>query len=584
VFSNVYVASSSGGATPRDKPIPSCAPDSDCSYGYYGSNAVKITIADVSAEPPRVERELYYEGSYLSARRYQENGADVVRVVVQGGSEYNGLYQPQIQWYDAWGQPYAEEEIDSQLDEWVRRTSATIRKTDLRSWLPEAYEGKDGQKVELSRQCESYYVPAAGISEYGLTQVLSLDLTKPTAAPGGVTIVGATSTVYSSAAQLVLAQPDYRWGGPFGDLGVVDEQRSAVHVFDVSGARTAYRASGWIPGILPPSNPQFGIDTSKDGTLRFATTGWVRDEPSASPDSPAFWSQHPETRVFTAALSGHELHIIGKSGDLGLPQETIQSARFVGDRAYVVTFRQTDPLVVVDVHDPKAPTVLGQIKIPGFSQYMHPLDDGHLITVGQNAQRGIQLQLFDVSNPMAIPPPKVLDFGAGSSSEVSYSHKAFTLYEGVLAMPLSSYSNSKDAPFGHSYYTSQLLLTKVDANNGFTLLGTVDHSELYADNGLGTRCGACDQLGCYDYTCGYQPEVRRGHFVSGDGKTYVYSFSYAGVLVNDLADLAQPLASVGLPAPKGVGYRGPVDGDVLPLPPVRDGGVAIGVDGGGSTN
>jgi Beta propeller domain len=602
IFSSTLVADGGQDSVGSDIAAPACAPGGACSYPYpypypgKGSNALKITIADFSGDVAKVERELYYEGSYVSARRYSDAAADVVRVVVQGGSEFYGLYQPEIQWSDAWGKPYDDAAIASQLEQWEARQVGSIRKTVLADWLPTAYEGKDGKTVELSRQCESYYVPVAGLSEYGLTQVVTLDVKQPAAAPGGVTVVGNTSTVYSNGQRLVLAQPDYRWNSAGGDLGVINTQSTAFHVFDLAGADTKYAASGWLDGFLPPHNPQFGIDVAADGTLRIATTGQVRDKPGADRKDPQFWSTHPETHVTTAKVNANKLEVVAKTPNLGLPRETIQSARFVGDRAYVVTFEQTDPLVVVDVKDAANPHEIGQIKIPGFSQYMHPLDDNHLITVGQSGRGGIQLQLFDVSNPAAIPEPKLLDFGTGSSSSASYEHKAFTFYQGTLAIPVSGYSQSAD--YRYSYFSSALQLVKVDANAGFTLLGTVDHTKLYADNGLGVKCGVCDAVGCYDYGCGYQPEVRRGAFISGDNNTYVYSFSYAGVLVNNLADLSKPVASVSLPQPKfdygygdvdyvtepGVGTRPSSPGDATDPNPGTgvDAGSAISVQDAGA--
>ncbi|MET0340860.1 MAG: beta-propeller domain-containing protein, partial [Polyangiales bacterium] len=532
-----------------------CPADADC-RGGGGASVLKVTQLDVSIDPPRVERERYYEGSYVSSRRYTAEASDLVRVVVQSTTAYQNLYAPELDWFDAWGRKYAPDVIDGQLAAWEARQTSAIRATTLSDWLPKAWEKQNGARVEISPACESYYVPVAGLADYGLTQVLGIDMRQPSAAATGVTIVGATSTVYSNWNRLVLAQPDYRWSSTARDFGMLTEQRTALHTFELGGATTRYLASGWVPGHLPPHNPQFGIDVAADGTVRVATTGDVRDDPNAKPSTPAFWAQHPETRVITARADGTQLREVGRSRDLGLPRERVQSARFVGNRAYVVTFLQTDPLVVVDVANAASPTVLGEIKIPGFSQYMHPLDENHLITVGQSAQRGIQLQLFDVTNPASIPAPKVHDFGSGSSSEASYSHKAFTFYDGILAVPVSGAWASQD--YRYRYYTSALQLLRVDPQSGFTFLGAVDHAPLYADNGAGVKCGVCDAVGCYAYACGYAPEVRRGHFVKADAKTYVYSFSHAGVLVHDLASLVAPLARVGLPAPQfdyGYGVR-----------------------------
>ena len=514
-----------------------CRSDGFCGGG---GNSLKITVADLSGAEPKVERELYYEGSYVSSRRYE---GDIVRAVVRANSKFNGLFQPSIQWYDAWGRPYDSANIASQLDEWEKRTTASIRATELSDWLPTAREAQAGKLVELAPDCDSYFVPEPGLAGYGLTHVLSLDARDSQKPVGGVTIVGAASTVYSNAQRLVLAQPDFRTLDV--DFGITSEQQTALHQFDLSGAETKYVASGWVFGQLPRHNPQFGIDVTSDGTIRVASTGFVRKSPSAKPNTPQFWERTTENYVSALRVTGEQIAVVGKSAKLGHVDESVQSARFIGDRAYVVTFRQTDPLIVVDVSNPSSLPVLGEIEIPGFSQYIHPLDDLHLVTLGQSASRGIQLQLFDVTDPKNIPPPKTLDFGSGSYSEGSYNHKAFTLFEGVLAIPISGQQKLPNRP----QYSSGLELVRVDAQSGFSYLGNIDHARLYANNGAGVSCGQCDANGCFEYACGYAPEVRRGHFVKGEGGTFVYSFSHAGVLVHDLASLTRPAASVGLPAP-----------------------------------
>lgn len=570
IFSAVYGYGSSTPGYPGKGPI---ATDIACAPGFggcggYGSNSLKITVVNVTADP-KVERELYYEGSYLSSRRYGAGESDVVRTILSASSKYSGLYAPDIEWNDAWGRPYDQADIDSQLAEWEKRTTSSIRKTKLDEWIPSAKQVIGGKLVAIEPDCDSYFVPEAGLSDYGLTHVVTLDLSKPDVPVGGVTIVGASSTVYSNASELVLAQPDYRWAG-LGDFGLTNGQQTALHVFSLAGQKTDYKASGWVFGNLPQRNPQFGIDVAADGTVRVATTGMVRDNPKAAPDSQDFWKQHTESYVSTHKVAGLKLEQVGKSPALGKENETVQSARFVGDRAYVVTFRQTDPLYVLDVANAAAPTVLGEISIPGFSEYMHPLDDKHLITFGQSGQGGVQLQLFDVTDPKKLPAPKTLSFGSGSSSELSYNHKALTLFEGVLALPVYNYQYQPN----RTSYQSVLELVKVDANTGFTKLASIDHSRLYADNGNGVQCGYCDAMSCYNYSCGYQPELRRGHFVKGDGKTYVYSFSFAGVLVNDLSAPAKAVAQVGLPAPLFNSSSPWYGSDGLPVP-ARDGGVSM---------
>src|SRR5690606_15575054 len=177
------------------------------------------------------------------------------------------------------------------------RTERDIRRRTLEYWLPLVQEAKGGELAAVPPACDSYFVPPAGISDYGLTHVLSIDVAKTDAPVGGVTVLGGAQTVYSNLEHLILAQPDYRWSGRF-DFGIVDEQRTALHMFAIQGAETNYEASGWAPGHLPRFNPQFGIDV-KEGVVRVATTGFVRTNPEAEPDEPDFWEREPKNHVFT---------------------------------------------------------------------------------------------------------------------------------------------------------------------------------------------------------------------------------------------------------------------------------------------
>ncbi len=544
--------------------------DSKYCGGGYGQTFAKVTVADVSGDVPKALRELYYEGSYLSSRRYDASKQDVVRAVFQGYSRYQDLYYPDVETVDAWGRKYADDVIDSQLESWVDRTAAAIRSTVLEDWLPLVREAKAGKLVTIEPACDGYYVPKAGLTDYGLTHVLSLDINQDDGKVGGITIMGAVSTVYSNTEHLVLAQPDYRWNDN-SDFGLVDQQQTGLHMFAIEGATTKYEASGWVPGHVPSNNSQFAID-EKDGAIRIATTGSVRDNPNAKREQPDFWSQHTENRVYTTSTSTNVLSVAGKTAPFGHLNERITAARFVGDRGYVVTFRNTDPLIVVDLKNPAKPAVLGEIEIPGFSEYMHPIDQDHLMTIGDSGRGGKQLQMFDVSDPKNIPAPKVLDFGQGSSSEATYNHKAFTYFEeqNLLAVPLYKYEYTSS----RQQYGSSLQVIKVDIKTGFKLLGAVDHARLYGKQ----NCGYCDQYGCYDYSCGYQPEVRRGHFVTNADDTFVYSISFGGVIVNNLDDLNNPVKEVELPAPvwtDGSWYGEGVDGG--------GGSVGGGTSGGSST-
>jgi hypothetical protein len=274
---------------------------------------------------------------------------------------------------------------------------------------------------------------------------------------------------------------------------------------------------------------------------------------------------------------------VGSTGPLGHDGETIFSTRFLGDVGYVVTFRQTDPLIAVDLSDPAAPSVLGQLEIPGFSDYMHPLGESHLLTIGRDASaqgqvQGLMLQVFDVSNPAAPKRTHTWRFADGGYSEANVNHKAFTFHTpagtpegtGLLAFPYVSYSGTSG---------SSLELFNVSATDGFDKLGSISHTAMLQNLCVAQNGGAIPpNMGGIDpgftqpayFSC-VPPEVRRGLFIFGNEGDFVYSISHGGVLVHDIAELQEPVASVALPYPDwsdSRGYFGAPGGTVPVSPPM----------------
>jgi hypothetical protein len=200
-----------------------------------------------------------------------------------------------------------------------------------------------------------------------------------------------------------------------------------IHQFALGdGTAANYVASGSVPGRLLN---QFAM-SEHNGDLRVATTteGWNFGEQS-------------ESAVYVLRPNGESLDVIGSIGGLG-KTETIRSVRFLGDTGYVVTFRQTDPLYVIDLTDPANPVLDGELKIPGYSAYLHPVGDGLLLGVGQDATEtgqtlGTQLSLFDVTDPTN--PQQIDTLQIGGSSEVEWDHKAFLYWpeDGTIVLPVS---------------------------------------------------------------------------------------------------------------------------------------------------
>jgi uncharacterized secreted protein with C-terminal beta-propeller domain len=227
--------------------------------------------------------------------------------------------------------------------------------------------------------------------------------------------------------------------------------RTAIHAFDLTAPDGAdYLASGEIDGTVLNS---YAL-SEHNGVLRVATT-----------TSSGGFGQSQESGVHVVEVRGDTLVEIGTLGGLGRT-ETIQGVRFLGDRGYVVTFRQTDPLFVIDLSDPTAPTLQGELKVPGFSTYLHPLADGQLLAIGfdgtdSGAITGTQLSLFDVSDPAA---PALLDtMPVGDHSEAAFDPHAFLYWaeSGTVVVPSESEcpSESKDAtrPDMYPYCTTAVV-------------------------------------------------------------------------------------------------------------------------------
>ncbi|XYH97775.1 beta-propeller domain-containing protein [Sorangium sp. So ce1128] len=518
-----------GGSSPGTPPIDGAPPS-----GIYAP-LTKITVLSLAGGAPSVVKELYFEGGYASGRRTGAN----VRTVLTGGA-----HGPALNYWPASLTEYPEtaEAWTAAFEQLRAENTAIIEAAALSTWLPYRFE-KEGETVtELGASCQDFYVPEAGTTSYGLTQIESIDLADLDAEPESTSIIGATDTVYSSHDALYVAARAWQEPVSPGAPGEVLASSDVTHLhkFDLTAdpSQPTYVASGSVPGHILN---QFSLD-EHNGKLRVATTAMVPSEPR--------WTT--SNSVFVLEAQGAELARVGAITDLA-PGEQIRSARFFGDRGYVVTFLQVDPLFVLDLSDPESPSVAGELKIPGFSEYMHPLDDGHLLAIGRDGDEdgtvtGLALQIFDVTDASApaLLHKETLD-GDYGYSEAEYNHKAFTYYgeRGVLAFPLVSFDGETGA------VASTLELFNVDIADGFSRLGAVDHSGFFTP-----------EPGCYYYG---SAGVRRGLFV----EDYVYSVSSGGVLVNALDDLATPVASVALPAPAWSGFE--CGGDITEPAPAPDG-------------
>ncbi|MBI4934227.1 MAG: beta-propeller domain-containing protein [Actinobacteria bacterium] len=353
-----------------------------------------------------------------------------------------------------------------------------IRESTIDQWMPRMFdEMGDGSFDEMtaSLDCSSVAAPNE-FSGLGISWIASIDLRGDGVPLGAAGVVSSGETVYASTSNIYVATMPWDWyfGERSGTTANDGPPPTLIHEFALGADGSAnYVASGEVEGRLLN---QFAM-SELGGDLRVATT--VDD-----------WSNTgginaSESFVKVLRPEGTDLVTIGSVGGLGLGEQ-IQAVRFLGSQAYVVTFRQTDPLYVVNLTDPTAPVVTGELKIPGYSAYLHPVGEGLLLGVGQSATdtgqtTGTQLSLFDVSDPSAPKQLSVLPIGGHSDAE--WDHKAFLYWpeDGTIVIPVSPFwgpcgfavdcaSNSITSPAG-GVVVAQLEGTEI------TLRGTVQHEQ-----------------------------------------------------------------------------------------------------------
>lgn len=285
----------------------------------------------------------------------------------------------------------------------------------LADWTPQVHDAADGTGASAPLlTCGDVSTPPefAGL---GFSSVLTVDLDGTLAAPPAVGVLAGSDLVYASPTTLYLTSTRWETWRPSGQGG--DPTRTDLHAFDISNpAGAAFLGSGRVVGHLLS---QFSL-SEYEGVLRVAST-----------TEPMWWDEASppgESRVTTLRLTGGNLAQVGLLTGLGI-DERIFGVRFLGDRGYVVTFRQIDPLHVVDLSDPANPVVAGELQMPGYSAYLHPVGEGLLLGVGADAdadgrRTGLQLSLFDVSNPAS---PVRLSYVTlpGAYTEVEWNHLPF---------------------------------------------------------------------------------------------------------------------------------------------------------------
>ncbi|MDO8538353.1 MAG: beta-propeller domain-containing protein [archaeon] len=553
---------------------------------YYSKNLAVALLFDISdKENPKLERSLEFEGSYLSSRMI----GDKVYFTINSYPNYN--------WWNT-------EKMTSQdlIPTYRERNSGEII---------EQFDKPASTQLAPIAPCEqiAYFPPMQAQS---FVTLASLSMSNLGSNVEKQTIVGSGQNVYASNNNLYIAEVQYNYGPvAMGGIGIAiknavetivepaiidepaseptqianpdepvanttdepatddtqpleepqpivapepaqpiqieeDTQKTIIHKFSLNNGKIEYLGNMEAKGTILN---QFSMDEFNEH-FRIATTiqKW------------STWNNDTGSRN----LSTNNVYVfdsdfkqVGKLEDLA-PGETIYSARFMGERAYLVTFERIDPFFVIDLSNPSDPRVLGKLKIPGYSNYLHPIDATHVLGVGKEAVEasfepgfawylGMKMAIFDVTDPTnPIELHKITIGDRGTDSAALYDHKAF-LYDAekhLLVLPIALYEIDETVKDQYDYLPDNwpsygvfkfqgAFVYNVTLEDGFKEIGRITHNT--NEDIL--------KMGYWYY--GYGKEVRRSLYIDN----VLYTVSDSMIKANDLTDLKE-ITSIDLPQPE----------------------------------
>lgn len=386
-------------------------------YGYAQPSSTSLSFVDI-ADPdrPKLTGSEEIGARYLSARMVD----GVVRVVLSATPQVS-FTRPGV-WRDGdrMGVPEATE-ANRQI----------VRDAKAADWIPtRRIVDHDARTVEEKPllQCSDIRHPVRD-SGADLITVLSIDARST----GGLedlasaAVVASGDLVYASADKLFVATTGWGWGGAWREpAGAIPDEQSAaprrsgtltaIHAFDITGEKAQYLASGEIEGYV------YGrwAMSERDGLLRVVTT------------TNAPWNRGgggQQTGVVVLDTAGQRLDELGRVDGMGFT-DNVRAVRWFDDLAAIVTFRQTDPLYLVDLSRPTEPRVRGELKVPGYSSYLHPIGDRRLLGIGQNGNEfgqigGLQVSAFDILDVTDPRRSDSLELGQYSTSPIEQDPRGF---------------------------------------------------------------------------------------------------------------------------------------------------------------
>jgi inhibitor of cysteine peptidase len=320
---------------------------------------------------------------------------------------------------------------------------------------------------------------------YSFTNIVQVNLSNPSQLSSQTFLISTSSTIYVSTSNIYLTSASWSCG-----------QQTVIHRISIGGSSPSYQATGTVPGTvlnqfsMDEGQGYFRIVASRTDYTPVATPGGATGPPATPAvvmGRPAIYQQETSTSLYVLDMG---LHTVGRAEGIS-PGEIFYAARFLGDRAYLVTYQRVDPLFVVDLQDPHQPKVLGQLQVTGVSDYLQPYDENHLIGFGKSSVnvtwenaalfQGLKLSLFDVTDPTH--PIDISDYPIGDrgsdSPALTDSHSVlFDRNLNLLVIPVqldqaqsnSSYPWSPAVPVWQGAY-----VFNVSPSGGIVFRGGITH-------------------------------------------------------------------------------------------------------------
>jgi len=441
---------------------------------YWQNRTTEVFNLDISnPEAPTQQAKLSIDGQLISSRR--------IGAYLYLATRHTPMPEGVIAY------PYSEADVSA------NRT--IINESSLSDLLP-SYQINGGDKQTLFDSGDCFLTDYNNVShqQSSIISVVAINLDAASPEPEAKCFVGDAETLYVSTSALYLATTGYQYSTSNGISVYSGAPTTEIHKFALDGSDAAYKGSASLPGHLgwQQDLKPFRMSEYND-ILRVITYTGAQE---SSIDSPA--------HLYTVAenASGDDLEIIGelpnenRPDPLGKVGEQIYATRFIGEKGYLVTFRLTDPLYIIDLSDPADPFIASELEIDGYSDYLHPVGENYLLGIGKDAiadtqsdtgdgrgawYQGVKLSLIDISSPQAPFEKETIIIGKRSTeTAVSQSHHALTtLQTGTtlkMALPISLHDtvqtydyydyDESDPWYYYSWTRDELYRLNIDTSTG----------------------------------------------------------------------------------------------------------------------